>query len=349
MVVVNARGVTSAGELFTPLVIERRELGPHDVLIDIVYSGICHSDVHRVNGQSGGVTYPMVPGHEIAGRVSAVGSAVTRYRVGDLAGVGCMVDSCRECDRCQSGNEQFCRKEWIRTYNWVGFDGERTQGGYSEKIVVDENYAIRIPDSMPLERAAPMLCAGITMYSPLRKWNVGPGTRVAFLGFGGLGHIGVQIAKAMGAQVTVLELSLDKREAGLKLGADEYIATGEEGVLDGLKESFDVIISTVPASVDLDVYLGLLDLDGVFVTVGQSQKPYTFAVNSLKQNRRTLAGTVIGGIPQTQEMMDFCGEHGVGAVVEIIHADQIDEAFKRVKAGDVQFRFVIDIATMTEN
>jgi uncharacterized zinc-type alcohol dehydrogenase-like protein len=346
MLTVNARAIAGPGESFKPIEIERRDLGPHDILIDIVYSGICHSDVHRVNGQAGAVTYPMVPGHEIAGRVSAVGSDVTKYKVGDHAGIGCMVDSCRECDRCKSGNQQFCRKEWIRTYNWVGHDGERTQGGYSEKIVVDENYAIRIPEAMPLDKAAPMLCAGITMYSPLKKWRVGPGTRVAFLGFGGLGHIGVQIAKAMGARVTVLELTLDKKEAGLELGADEYIATTEEGALDGLKESFDVIVSTVPASVALDPYLALLDLDGVFVFVGQAQKPLSFAVGSLKTDRRALAGTVIGGIPETQEMMDFCAEHGVGAVVEVIDADRIDEAFERVAAGDVKFRFVIDVATM---
>ena len=348
MLTVNARAITGPGEAFKAIAIERRDLGPHDILIDIVYSGICHSDVHRVNGQAGVVHYPMVPGHEMAGRVSAVGSEVTKYAVGDHAGVGVMVDSCRECDRCKAGNQQFCRNGFIRTYNWIGRDGERTHGGFSEKIVIDENYAIRIPENMPLDRAAPMFCAGITMYAPLKKWKVGPGTRVAFLGFGGLGHIGVQIAKAMGARVTVLELTDDKRAAGLELGADEYIATAGEGALDELKESFDVIISTVPAHVALDTYLTLLDLDGVYVAVGQTPKPVSFAVNNLKTDRRTLTGTLIGGIPETQEMIDFCAEHGVGAVVEIVDADGLEAAFKRVASGDVKFRFVIDVATMAD-
>lgn len=348
MFTVNARGIAGPGETFKPVVVERRELGPKDVLIDIAYCGICHSDVHRVAGKAGAVTYPLVPGHEIAGTISAVGDQVTKFAVGDRAGVGCMVDSCRECDRCLAGQEQFCRNGWVRTYNWVAKTGERTHGGYSEKIVLDEDFAIKIPDGISLEAAAPMFCAGITMYSPLRRWKAGPGSRVGFVGFGGLGHIGVQIAKAMGAHVTVLDLSLDKREDGLRLGADEYYQSTEPGLFAKLAESFDIIISTVPASLDLDAYLPLLDLDGVFVWVGAPDKPLSFNGMMLRADRRGIVGTSIGGIPETQEMIDFCAEHGVGSQVEIINADQIEEAFERVIAGDVRFRFVVDASTMAD-
>jgi uncharacterized zinc-type alcohol dehydrogenase-like protein len=287
-----------------------------------------------------------VPGHEIAGTVSAVGAEVAGFAVGDRAGVGCMVDSCRECDRCQAGEQQCCRNGWVQTYGWTGRDGMRTQGGYSEKIVVDEGYAVRIPATMPLETAAPLLCAGITMYSPLRKWGAGPGKRIAFLGFGGLGHIGVQMAKAMGAHVSVLDLSLDKREEGLRLGADEYYRTTDEGILAGLVESFDIIVSTVPANVDLDTYIGLLEVDGVYVSVGASPTPLSFTALGLRTNRRTIAGTMIGGMTETQEMIDFCDAHGVGAMVEVVDANRIDDAFARLVAGDVKFRFVIDVSTM---
>lgn len=341
-----ARGITGQGEPFSPLAIERREPGPRDVLIDIVYCGICHSDIHRARGSAPAMHYPLVPGHEIAGTVSAVGEAVTKFAVGDRVGVGCMVDSCRECDHCRAGEEQFCRKEWARTYNWFDDEGRPLQGGFSEKIVVDQDYVIAIPDGIALESAAPLLCAGVTMYSPLRHWNAGPGKRVAFVGFGGLGHIGVQIAKAMGTHVTVLDLSMDKAADGLRLGADEYYSTLEEGRLDSFSESFDIIVSTVPSGIDLNLYIPLLTVNGTFIAVGASEKPLSFDAYSLRRKRRSIAGTTIGSIAETQEMMNFCVERGIGAEVEIVGADRIDEAFDRVAAGDVRFRFVIDIATM---
>ncbi|KAA9163291.1 NAD(P)-dependent alcohol dehydrogenase [Amycolatopsis acidicola] len=347
MITVKARATSGPGEPFRPATIERRDLGPHDVLIDIVYSGICHSDIHKA--QNTATVFPLIPGHEIAGVVSAVGPEVTKFGVGDRAGVGCMVDSCRECDNCRAGLEQFCRKGFTPTYNAIQADGSPTQGGYSEKIVVDEDFAVRIPESIPLPNAAPLLCAGITLYSPLKAWGAGPGKRVAILGFGGLGHVGVQLSKALGAHTTVLDLSLDKREDGLRLGADEYRATTDPETLKELADSFDLIVSTVPANFDLDAYVGLLGVGGVLVNIGAADKPLAVSTYALRRNRRSVAGSLIGGIPETQEMMDFCGEHGVGAVVEVVRADQIDEAYDRVRAGDVRFRFVIDVSTMNDN
>jgi uncharacterized zinc-type alcohol dehydrogenase-like protein len=346
MINAHARGITAQGQPFTATTIERREVGPHDVRIDIAYCGICHSDIHRARGGSPASYYPLVPGHEIAGTVAAVGSQVTKFAVGDRAGIGCMVDSCRECDYCRDGLEQFCRKGWVRTYNWKDRSGEPTYGGFSENIVVDENYVISIPPQIPLEAAAPMLCAGVTMYSPLRHWNAGPGKRIAFVGFGGLGHIGVQIGKALGAHVTVLDLSLDKRADGLRLGADEYYSTLEEGRLETFTETFDIVVSTVPASVDLNLYVPMLAANGVFVAIGASERPLSFDAFTLRTKRRSIAGSSIGSIAETQEMMNFCGEHGVQAQVEVVDADHIDEAIDRVKVGDVRFRFVIDISTM---
>jgi uncharacterized zinc-type alcohol dehydrogenase-like protein len=273
MISVNARATTGPHEPFKATTITRRDLGPHDVLIDIAYCGICHSDIHHARNEWGAAIYPMVPGHEIAGTVAAVGAEVTRFAVGDLAGVGCMVDSCRECDRCRAGLEQYCRKGHVTTYDGVGWDGEPTLGGYSEKIVVHDRYVLRLPDSIPLEQAAPLLCAGITTYSPLRHWGTGPGKRVAILGLGGLGHVAVQISKALGARTTVLDLSLDKREDGLRLGADDYRATRDPEALAHLAGAFDLIISTVPANFDIVPYLGLLDLDGTFVNIGVPGEP----------------------------------------------------------------------------
>lgn len=346
MITVNARAVHGPGEPFRAATIQRRDLGPHDVLIDIAYAGICHSDIHRVHDTTGTVRYPLVPGHEIAGTVSAVGSA-TAFAVGDRVGVGCIVDSCRECDNCRAGQQQFCRRGFVSTYNAVGRDGQITQGGYSEKIVVDDAYTIRIPQAIPLQNAAPLLCAGITTYSPLRHWKVGPGKRVAVLGFGGLGHVGVQIAKALGAHTTVLDLSLAKRDDGLRLGADDYRTTTDADTFKDLAESFDLILCTVPANFDLDPYLGLLRMDGTLVNTGKM--PLTISPLSLRANRRSVAAALIGGIPETQHMLDFCAEHGIGAEVEVIDADRIDEAYARVGAGDVRYRFVIDISTLAKD
>jgi alcohol dehydrogenase (NADP+) len=343
---VHARSTASAGATFEATTIERRDLGPHDVLIDVAYAGICHSDIHTARGEWGETLFPLVPGHEIAGVVSAVGSEVTRFAVGDRAGVGCMVDSCRECEHCLAGEEQYCLKGNVGTYNAIGKDGRPTDGGYSEKIVVDEAYTLHVPEGLALDVAAPLLCAGITLYSPLRHWGAGPGKHVAVVGLGGLGHMGVRLAKAMGAEVTVLSQSLKKQEDGLRLGADHYHATGDPETFQALAGRFDLIVSTISASVDMGAYLGLLKLDGALVNVGLPEEPLQVPAFPLLEGRRSLAGSMIGGIRETQEMLDFCAEHGLGAEVEVISADQIDEAYDRVVASDVRYRFVIDIATM---
>ncbi|UUU24596.1 NAD(P)-dependent alcohol dehydrogenase [Streptomyces sp. DSM 40750] len=326
--------------------IERREVGEFDVLIDIKYAGICHSDIHQAREGWGEAIFPMVPGHEIAGVVEAVGSGVTKFAVGDKVGVGCLVDSCRACENCEAGLEQYCLKGNVGTYNAVGKDGEPTYGGYSEKIVVDEAFTLRIPDGISLDEAAPLLCAGITLYSPLKHWNAGPGKKVAVVGLGGLGHMGVKIAHALGAEVTVLSQSLRKKEDGLKLGADHYYATSDEATFKELAGTFDLIVSTVSAPLNLDAYLSLLKTDGAFVNVGAPEEPVALNLFSVIAGRKTLAGSGIGGIQETQEMLDFCAEHGLGAEIELIRADQINEAYERVLASDVRYRFVIDTATI---
>lgn len=278
--------------------------------------------------------------------VAAVGDQVTRYQVGDRVGVGCMVDSCRECSNCRAGFEQYCRKGMVDTYGGNDGNGGVTQGGYSSEIVVDENYVLRIPDSLPFEKTAPLLCAGITTFSPLRRWGAGPGKRVAVVGMGGLGHIAVKIAHAMGAEVTVLSQSLSKREDGLRFGADHYYATSDPATFEQLAGSFDLILNTVSASIDLDAYLELLALDGTIVSVGAPAEPVPVTLFTLFDNRRTFAGSKIGGIRETQEMLDFCAEHGIAAEVEVIPAEGINEAWERVLASQVRYRYVIDIATL---
>ncbi len=346
MIQVHARSTASAGAPFTATTIERRELGPHDVLIDVAYAGICHSDIHTARGEWGETLFPLVPGHEIAGTVSAVGAEVTRFQVGDRAGVGCMVDSCRECEPCLAGEEQYCLNGNVGTYNAIGKDGRPTEGGYSEKIVVDEAFTLHVPEGISLDVAAPLLCAGITLYSPLHRWGAGPGKKVAIVGLGGLGHVGVKIAKAMGAEVSVLSQSLKKQEDGLRLGADHYYATSDQSTLEDLAGSFDLIVSTISAAVDMGLYLGLLKLDGALVNVGAPEEPLSVPAFALIGGRRSLAGSAIGGIKETQEMLDFCAEHSIGAEVEVIDADGIDEAYERVVASDVRYRFVIDASTI---
>ncbi|MEU2930246.1 NAD(P)-dependent alcohol dehydrogenase [Streptomyces sp. NPDC007251] len=326
--------------------IERRAVGEFDVLIDIKFAGICHSDIHQAREGWGEAIFPMVPGHEIAGVVSEVGPGVTKFAVGDRVGVGCMVDSCRECENCRRGLEQFCVKGMVGTYNAVGRDGEPTYGGYSEKIVVDENYVVRIPDGLSLDVAAPLLCAGITTYSPLRHWNAGPGKKVAVVGLGGLGHMAVKIAHAMGAEVTVLSQSLRKKDDGLKLGADHYHATSDPKTFEELAGTFDLIVSTVSAPMDFGALLSLLKVDGALVNVGAPEEPISLNLFSVIGGRKTLAGSMIGGIAETQEMLDFCAEHNLGAEIELISAGQINEAYERVLASDVRYRFVIDTATI---
>lgn len=326
--------------------IARRPVGEHDVLIDIKYAGICHSDIHQVQEGWGTGIFPMVPGHEIAGVVSEVGPGVTRYSVGDRVGVGCFVDSCRECEYCEQGLEQYCVNGSTATYNGRDKNGDPTYGGYSTHLVVDENYAVRIPEGLGLDEAAPLLCAGITTYSPLRHWNAGPGKKVAVIGLGGLGHMAVKIAHAMGAEVTVLSQSLRKKDDGLRLGADHYYATSDEATFTDLRARFDLIVSTVSAPLPIDAYLALLKVDGAFVNVGAPEEPNSVNMFSLIAGRKTLAGSSIGGIAETQEMLDFCAEHRIGAEIELIGAQQINEAYERVQASDVRYRFVIDTATI---
>jgi uncharacterized zinc-type alcohol dehydrogenase-like protein len=329
-----------------PTTIERRDVGPADVLIEIAYAGICHSDIHTVRGDWGSQVYPLTVGHEIAGVVSAVGSAVTKWAVGDRVGVGCMVNSCRECVNCKAGLEQYCENGNVGTYGIVDRDGTITQGGYSTHIVVDQDFVLRIPDAIDLAVAAPLLCAGITTYSPLKHWKAAPGRKVAVVGMGGLGHLGVKLAVALGAEVTVLSQSLAKEADGRAFGAAHYYATSDPDTFENLKNEFDLILNTVSAELDLEAYLKLLRLDGVLVNVGAPPEPLPIQVFALFGNRRSFAGSSIGGIRETQEMLDFCAEHGVVPETELIAADQITAAWQRVLKSDVRYRFVIDVATM---
>jgi uncharacterized zinc-type alcohol dehydrogenase-like protein len=346
MLTVSAYAATSATAPLTPTTIERRDVGPHDVLIEIKYAGICHSDIHTARGEWGPVTYPLVTGHEIAGIVTQVGGEVAKHAVGDRVGVGCMVDSCGDCRYCLAGEEQFCVKGNIGTYAVIGKDGQLTQGGYSTHVVVTEAFVLHIPDDLDLDVGAPLLCAGITTYSPLKRWGAGPGKKVAVVGLGGLGHMGVQIAHAMGAEVTVLSQSLKKQEDGLRLGADHYYATSDPETFEKLAGSFDLILNTVSATINVDAYLSLLAVDGALVNVGAPPKALSVNVFSLITARRSYAGSLIGGIHETQEMLDFCAEHHVGSEIEVINADQINEAYERVLASDVRYRFVIDASTL---
>ncbi|MGV0583501.1 NAD(P)-dependent alcohol dehydrogenase [Mycobacteroides chelonae] len=346
---VPAYAAYSPTEPLRPTVVERREPGPKDIVIDIVWAGICHSDIHTVSNHWGPASFPVVPGHEIAGVVTQVGPEVEKFKVGDRAGVGCMVGSCGECTNCKSGEEQFCNGEggFIGTYNAVGKDGWPTYGGYSDLIVVDEGFALKIPDALPLDQAAPLLCAGITMYSPLHHWRAGPGTRVGIIGLGGLGHMGVQIAHALGAEVTVLSQSLRKRADGLSLGADHYYATSDPATFTKLASSFDLILNTVSDGIDVEGLLWLLDKDGTLVQLGLPEDPINFKPSPLVFGRRRWAGSPIGGISETQEMLDFCADKGIAALVEKIEAPQINEAYARVLKSDVRYRFVIDGASFT--
>jgi len=343
---VNAYAAPAAGAPLARTTIERREVGPNDVLIEIEYAGICHSDIHTVRGDWGPQPFPVVPGHEIVGVVTETGTGVTRHQVGDRVGVGCMVNSCGECANCANGDEQYCLNGMVGTYAATDRDGTTTQGGYSTHVVVDADFVLSVPEALEPAAAAPLLCAGITTYSPLRHWGAGPDKRVAIVGLGGLGHMGVKIAHALGAEVTVLSQSLKKQEDGLRLGADRYHATSDPETFNALAGSFDLIINTVSAGIDVNAYLGLLAVNGTLVNVGAPPEPLPVNAMSLIGGRRSFAGSMIGGIAQTQEMLDFCAEHGIGADVEVISADQINEAYERVLASDVRYRFVIDVATL---
>ncbi|KAI5885513.1 GroES-like protein [Schizophyllum commune H4-8] len=350
---VKAYGVTGFNEPVKPVTIQRRAPDANDVVIDIKYTGICHSDIHITRGEWGPFPFPLVIGHEIAGVVRSVGKNVTKFKVGQHVGVGCLLNSCRSCESCKDGEEQHCTGDGkinggVQTYG--GQDPKEnfapTAGGYSQMIVVDQDFVLNIPESLPLDKVAPLLCAGITMYSPLRHWKAGPGKRVAIIGLGGLGHAGVKIARALGAEVTVLSQSLSKKEQGLKLGADKYFATADPETFTTLKGHFDLIINTVSANLDLNQYTSLLRRNGSLVEVGIPEHPMSVHAFSLVAGRRSLAGSCIGGIKETQEMLDFCAEHGITAEIETIPASYINKAWERVGKSDVRFRFVIDISTI---
>jgi len=346
---VHGYAAQQAKAALAPYSFERREPGPFDVAIDISYCGICHTDIHQVGDEWGGSTFPMVPGHEITGIVSHVGPKVTRYKVGDRVGVGCFVNSCRKCEPCRKNLEQYCVEGMTTTYNGIERDGKtRTQGGYSDKIVVDENYVLKIPGNLPLDKTAPLLCAGITLYSPLVHWKAGPGKKVAIIGLGGIGHMGVKIAHALGAEVTVLSHSLKKQEDGKKLGADYFYATSDPKTFEKLKGYFDLIINTVSAELDWNQYLELLALDGAMVVVGIPEKQTPVGSFPLVAGRRSLAGSLIGGIKETQEMLDFCSKNNITSEVELVPIQRVNEAYKRVVNSDVRYRFVIDIKSLEQ-
>jgi len=345
----NIRGLAalSPGAPLTPYEFTRRELRPHDVAIEIKYAGICHSDIHQVKEEWGSALFPMVPGHEIAGVVNAVGSSVTKFAIGDLIGVGVFVDSCRKCSNCEKGLEQYCAEGMTPTYNGLERDGVTpTMGGYSDGYVVDENYAVKIPADLDLAAVAPLLCAGITLYSPLKHWNAGPGKKVAVMGLGGLGHMGVKFAHALGAEVTVLSHSPNKESDARKLGADHFVVTTDQTQLSSVKRSFDLILDTVSAEHNINEYLDLLATDGTLVVIGLPGVPFAVNAGTLLSARRAMAGSMIGGISQTQEMLDFCGQNEIVSEIELISADYVNTAYERTIKSDVRFRFVIDIATL---
>ena len=345
MTQIRAYAAMSAGAPLTPWTIERRPLGEHDVLIETRYAGICHSDIHQAREEWGPAIFPMVPGHEIVGHVSAVGSKVTRHAVGDAVGVGCYVNSCRTCTSCLAGEEEYCLAGPVWTYNSREADGTPTYGGYSTHIVVDENYALRMPPSLPLDAGAPLLCAGITLYTPLSLWGCVPGASVGIVGLGGLGHMGVKIAVAMGAQVTVISHSPGKREDAARLGA-QFIDSSDRAAMKAARMSFDLIVDTVSADHDIESLLGLLRVDGTLALVGLPSGAFSVHAGPLVGFRRRLVGSSIGGLERTQEMLDFCAEHGITSDIEMVSADGINAAWERVVASEVRYRAVIDIATL---
>lgn len=341
---VRAWGITEAGAPVHAIEIERRDPGADDLVVDIDFCGVCHSDIHTARGEWGAPILPLVTGHEIVGRVAAVGGAVTKFAVGDTVGVGVIVDSCRDCEACNAGFENYCHNGNVGTYNSrMRVTGEPTLGGYSQSIVVDERFVLRVPASLDPAAAAPLLCAGITLWSPLRHWNAGPGKRVAVMGLGGLGHMGVKLAHALGAHVTVLSHSAGKREQALALGADEFIVTSDAEQLRAARYSFDLILNTVSAELDINQYIKLLKWDGTLVILGLPGSPLSVDAGGLMDRRRSLAASGIGGMPETQEMLDFCGEHGIVSDIEQIAPSYINEAWDRVVASDVRYRFVIDV------
>ena len=344
---VKSYAAQSATAPLAPFTIDRRAVKPQDVQIQILYCGVCHSDLHTARNEWGGTVYPCVPGHEIVGRVTAVGDSVKKYKVGDIAGIGCLVDSCRECENCKNDLEQFCSNGMVGTYNGKEIDGGgNTLGGYSKSITVHEDFVLHIADNLPLEAVAPLLCAGITTYSPLRHWKIGKGHKVGVLGLGGLGHMGVKLAVAMGAEVTMLSHSASKEADAKRLGAHQFVLTSDAAQIKNVTGYFDFILDTVSADHDYNFYLGLLRTNGVMVCVGAPPSPAQVPAFNLIFGRKSIAGSLIGGIAETQEMLDYCAQHNIVSDVEVIAIKDINEAYERMLKGDVRYRFVIDMATL---
>ena len=344
-----ARGIAAmaASAPLVPFEFERRELGARDVALNVSYAGICHSDIHQAREEWGPSLFPMVPGHEIVGIVTEIGAAVNKFKVGDRIGIGVFIDSCRTCAPCKAGLQQYCEAGMTGTYNGYERDGKTVAfGGYSDRFVIDQDYAVTVPDNLPLEGVAPLFCAGITLYSPIKHWKVGPGTKVAVMGLGGLGHMGVKFAKALGAHVTVLSHSPKKESDALAMGADAFVATNNGDVFKKHARTFDLILNTISAEIDINQYLSLLALDGTLVVIGLPGKPYAVQVGTLLGARRSMSGSMIGGMTELQEMIDFCGKHNIVSDVEVIKADYVNTAYERTVASDVKYRFVIDAATI---
>jgi len=346
----HAYAAQNAQSPLAPFELERRGLREHDVHIEVMFCGVCHSDLHQARDEWSNTLYPVVPGHEIVGRVMEVGPAVTRYKAGDLVGVGCLVDSCRTCASCQEGLEQYCENGFVATYNGTDrVSGETTYGGYSTNLVVDEAFVLRVPDNLDPAAVAPLLCAGITTYSPLRTWGAGPGKKVGIVGLGGLGHMGVKLAHAMGAHVVLFTTSASKVEDGKRLGADEVVISKDPEAMAKHANSFDLLINTVAAQHDLNPFIALLKRDGTMTLVGAPEHDHPSPqVFNLIMKRRRLAGSLIGGIAETQEMLDFCGQHGITSDIEMIPMQQINEAYGRMLKSDVKYRFVIDIDSLRQ-
>ena len=345
----NTRGLAAlyAKAPLTSFDFERREVGPHDVALQISYAGICHSDIHQVNEEWGSAIFPMVPGHEIAGIVTSVGTSVTKFKIGDRIGVGVFIDSCRTCDKCLAGLQQYCDEGMTGTYNTYERDGKTiAKGGYSKDFVINEDYAVHIPDNLELSGVAPLLCAGITLFSPLRTWKIVAGSKVGIIGLGGLGHMGLKFATAMGAEVTVFSHSENKREDAMRMGAKHFVNTANDGWFKGIEESFDLILNTVSVNLDINQYINLLGLDSTLVVIGLPDQPYQLSAANLLSKRRRISGSMIGGIPEIQEMLDFCSVHNIVSDVEIIDATYVGTAYQRTVASDVKYRFVIDASTI---
>jgi len=335
-----------AGGPLEPFEFERRALGANDVAFQITYAGICHSDIHQVREEWGPALFPMVPGHEIVGVVNQVGNSVTKFKVGDRIGVGVFIDSCRKCAPCKSGLQQYCDEGMTGTYNGYERDGKTIAfGGYSNGFVIDQDYAVTIPSNLDMARVAPLLCAGITLYSPIKHFKVGPGMKVAVMGLGGLGHMGVKFAAAMGAEVTVISHSASKRDDALRMGAKDFVVIKDKEELKPLRRRFDLVLNTVSALIDLNAYLGILKIDGTMVIIGLPDSPYAVNAGALLDGRKSLTGSMIGGMPELQEMLDFAGKHNIVSDIEIVNADYVDKAYERTVASDVKYRFVIDASS----